>query len=235
MGRAFEYRRAKKEKRWGFMARTFTKIGKEITMAAKSGGSDPRSNTRLKIAMQNARGVNMPKDRVDAAIKRATSKDEADYQELVYEGYAPHGIALLVECATDNPTRTVANVRLIFNKGGGSLGNTGTVEFMFDRKAIFKISAENVSKDDLELELIDFGLEEIEQEENEIFIYTAYSDFNTMQKALEDKNVNIITSELTRIPNSFNPISDEDREKVEAMIEKLEDDEDVSNVYHNME
>ncbi|MDR1602181.1 MAG: YebC/PmpR family DNA-binding transcriptional regulator [Tannerella sp.] len=235
MGRAFEYRKARKMKRWGNMARVFTKLGKEITIAAKSGGPDPETNPRLRILMQTAKKENMPKDNVERAIKKATSKDFADYKEVNYEGYGPYGIAIFVETATDNTTRTVANIRSYFNKHGGSLGTSGSLEFLFDHKCIFHISKpENVSPDDLELELIDYGVEELEEDENEIIIYGEFARNAAIQKYLEDNGYEITSSEFVRISNDQKTVTPEQREAVEKLIEKIEDDEDVQNVFHNM-
>lgn len=234
MGRAFEFRKARKFKRWDAMAKAFTKLGREIAMSVKQGGPDPDSNPRLRTAIQNAKGLNMPKDRVESAIKRASSKDEKDFQEIVYEGYGPHGIAILVETATDNPVRTVANVRLYFNKLHGTLGKTGSLDFLFDRKGVFRLSAEGVNIEDLELELIDFGAEDIFQDENEIMVYTAFTDFSGMSKALEKKGINVINAELQRIPNDTTELNEEQENEVMALIDKLEEDDDVQAVYHNM-
>lgn len=234
MGRAFEKRRARKEARWGKMAKAFTRLGKEIAIAVKQSGPDPENNPRLRMAMQTAKGLNMPKDRIEAAIKRASSKDEQDYQEVVYEGYGPHGIAILVECATDNTTRTVANIRTCFSRGGGALGKTGSLDFLFDRKGIFKIAAANVQLEELELELIDFGAEEIFEEDGEIFIYTQFSDFGTMQKALDERGIQVISADLQRIPNNVTELNPEQEEEVMSLIEKIEDDDDVQVVFHNM-
>lgn len=234
MGRAFEFRRARKEKRWGRMARQFTRLGKEIAMAVKAGGPDPDMNPRLRTAVQNAKSVNMPKDRIDAAIKRASSKDEKDYEEMVYEGYGPHGVAIVVECATDNPTRTVANVRMYFTRGNGTLGKTGSLEFMFDRLGVFKLPGENLNAEELELDLIDFGAEEVFSEEEFIYIYTKLTDFGTMQKALEDKGIPVLSADLQRFPTTTVELSPEQEEEINALIEKFEDDDDVQNVFHNM-
>lgn len=234
MGRAFEKRRARKEARWGKMARAFTRLGKEIAIAVKLGGPDVDSNPRLRVAVNNAKGINMPKDRIDAAIKRASSKEEKDFEEMVYEGYGPHGIAILIECATDNTTRTVANIRTCFSRGNGTLGKTGSLDFLFDRKGVFRISAENLDVENLELELIDFGADEIFEDEGEIYIYTPFADFGRMQKALEEKHITVITAELQRIPNTLTELSTEDEEEVMALVEKIEDDDDVQAVYHNM-
>jgi YebC/PmpR family DNA-binding regulatory protein len=234
MGRAFEFRKVRKMKRWDHMAKTFTRIGKDIVIAVKAGGPDPDNNSRLRMIMQNAKSENMPKDRVEAAIKRASSKDESNYEEIVYEGYAPYGVAILAECATDNPTRTVANVRMYFTRAEGTLGKTGSLDFIFTRKGIFKIAAAGVNKEDLELELIDHGLEEIKEEDGNLLLYTSFSDFGTMQKALESKGVEVISAELKRIPNSTIELTDEQQEEIYALIEKFEEDDDVQAVYHNM-
>ena len=235
MGRAFEYRKARKMKRWGNMARVFTKLGKEITIAAKDGGADPETNPRLRVLMQTAKKENMPKENVERAIKKATSKDFTDYKEMNYEGYGPHGIAVFVETATDNTTRTVANVRSYFNKLGGSLGTLGSLEFLFDHKCVFHISKkENASMEELELELIDFGVDEVEEDEDEIIIYGDFSQNSAIQKYLEDNGFEITSSEFVRIPNDVKDVTSEQREVIEKLIEKLEDDEDVQNVFHNM-
>ncbi|WP_276499307.1 YebC/PmpR family DNA-binding transcriptional regulator [Pontibacter litorisediminis] len=234
MGRAFEFRKARKFKRWDKMSKAFTRIGKEIVMAVKESGPNPDTNSRLRAAIQNAKGVNMPKDRVEAAIKRASSKEEKDYEEVVYEGYAPHGIAVVVECATDNLNRTVANVRMHFSKGGGSLGKTGSLDFMFDRKGIFKISSEGVNLEELELELIDFGAEDIYEHEGEIIIETPFTEFGNMQKGLEEKGLNVISGEVQRIPTTRTELTEEQEEEVLGLIERFEEDDDVQAVYHNM-
>lgn len=235
MGRAFEYRKARKFKRWDKMSKTFTKLGKEIAIAVKQGGPDPEANTRLKTAMQNARGANMPKDRIEAAIKRASAKDEKDFEEIVYEGYGPHGIAIVVECATDNPTRSVANVRMYFTRSGGSLGKTGSLDFLFSRKGVFRFPAEGHNLEELELELIDGGAEDIYEEEGEIFVYTDFKDFGAMQKALEKLNISVTNAELQRIPTTTTKLSDEHAEELIELIEKFEDDDDVQAVFHNMD
>jgi YebC/PmpR family DNA-binding regulatory protein len=234
MGRAFEYRKARKFKRWDQMSKTFTRIGKEISMAVKEGGPSPEANTRLRMAIQNAKGANMPKDRVEAAIKKASSKDEKDFEELVYEGYGPHGVAIVVETATDNSIRTVANVRMYFTRSGGSLGKTGSLEFLFERKGIFTIAADGLNIEDLELELIDYGADDIEQDENEIIVYTEFQNFGIMQKALEDKGLNVINAELQRIPTSYKEVTPEQAEEIHKLIDKFEEDDDVQNVFHNM-
>ena len=235
MGRAFEYRKARKLKRWGNMSRTFTRIGKEITIAAKAGGPDPSTNPRLRALMQNAKAANMPKDTVERAIKKATDKDAGDYKEITYEGYGPHGIAIFVEAATDNNTRTVANVRSYFNKLGGNLGTQGSLTFLFDHKAVFKIKAkEGVSLDDLELELIDYGVDELEHDEDEIILYGAFEENANIQKYLEDNGFEIVSSEIERIPHELKDVTPDQRAAIEKLLEKLEEDEDVQNVFHNM-
>lgn len=216
------------------MARIFPRIGKEITMATKAGGPNPETNPRLRVAMQNAKGANMPKDRVEAAIKRATDKDEKDYEEVIYEGYGPHGVAIVVETATNNPTRTVANVRHLFNKYGGSLGTSGSLSFLFERKGIFRINGEGLDLEELELELIDHGADDIQQEEGEIIVTAAFADFGTLQKALEKMNINVISSELQRIPVSFAELNEAQEEEVMKLIEFFEEDDDVQNVFYNL-
>jgi YebC/PmpR family DNA-binding regulatory protein len=234
MGRVFEKRKHKMFARYDKMAKGFTRAGKEIAIAVKLGGADPNGNSRLRVAIQNAKGINMPKDRIDAAIKRASSKDEKGLEEVVYEGKGPFGIGILVETATDNPTRTVANVRMNFNRYGGELGKTGSLDYLFERKGVFRIKNENVNMEELELELIDFGADEIESDEEEIVIYTAFTDFGKMQKALEEKKLNIIASELERIPNSTVELTEAQMNEVMILVEKLEEDDDVQNVYHNI-
>ena len=234
MGRAFEYRKARKMKRWGNMARTFTKLGKEITIAVKNGGPDPDGNPRLRALMQNAKAAAMPKENVERAIKKATDKDTSDYKEMVYEGYGPHGIAIVVETATDNTTRTVANVRSYFNKCGGNLGTTGSLSFLFDHKSVFKIKAkEGADMESLELELMDFDAE-IDADEESVVIYGPFEAFNNIQKYLEDNGFEIESSEFERSPNDTKELSAEERADVEKLIDKLEEDEDVQNVFHNM-
>lgn len=235
MGRAFEYRKARKLKRWGNMSRTFTRIGKEITIAAKAGGPDPSTNPRLRALLQNAKAANMPKDTVERAIKKATDKDAGDYKEIIYEGYGPHGIAIVVEAATDNNTRTVANVRSYFNKHGGNLGTQGSLSFLFDHKSVFKIkSTEGMDLEELELELIDCGVDEVEPDEEEIVLYGAFEDYSNIQHFLESNGYEIISSEFVRIPNDVKELNDEQRAAVEKLLEKFEEDEDVQNVFHNM-
>lgn len=234
MGRAFEYRKARKMKRWGNMARVFTRLGKEITMAAKT-GADPETNPKLRLLIQNAKSENMPKENVERAIKRATEKDSKDYKDMVYEGYGPHGIAVLVETATDNPTRTVANVRSYFNKFGGSLGTTGMLDFIFERKCSFRVEMKaGISLEDMELELIDFGVEEVFAEENNMMIFAEFTQFGPIQRFLEEKGLNILNFQFERIPNDTKQLTAEQQAEVEKLIEKIEEDEDVTNVFHNM-
>ena len=221
-------------KRWSAMSKTFTRIGKEITLAAKDGGPSPENNLRLRMAIQNAKAANMPKDNVERAIKKATDKDMADFKEVVYEGYAPHGIAVLIETATDNTTRTVANVRSYFNKCDGSLGTSGSVEFMFDHKCFFKINPEGLDLEELELELIDFGAEEIEGDEEEVMVMGPFKEFGNIQKGLDEKNIEVIESGTERVPMDTKSLGDEDKADVEKLLEKIEEDDDVQNVYHNM-
>lgn len=235
MGRAFEYRKARKLKRWGNMSRTFTRIGKEITIAAKAGGPDPSTNPRLRVLMQNAKAANMPKDTVERAIKKATDKDAGDYKEITYEGYGPFGIAIFVEAATDNNTRTVANVRSYFTKHGGSLGTQGSLTFLFDHKSVFKIKPKDgVSLEDLELELIDYGVDEIEADEDEIVLYGEFEEFANIQKYLEGNGFEIVSAEFERIPHELKKVTAEQRATLDKLLEKLEEDEDVQNVFHNM-
>lgn len=235
MGRIFEVRKSKMFARYDRMAKGFTRIGKEIAIAVKKGGPDPENNPALRRCMQNAKGINMPKDRVEAAIKNAMGKDTSNYDEVLYEGYAPHGIAILVETATDNTTRTVANVRSHFNKGGGSLGNSGSVGFLFKHLGVFKLNAEGVNQEDLELELIDAGLEELgEDSEGHLVIRCDFNNFGNMQKALEEQGLNVISSELEWIPLSTVEVTEEQADDVFKLIERVEQDDDVQRVFHNM-
>ncbi len=235
MGRAFEYRKATKMKRWGNMARVFTKIGRQITIAAKDGGPDPDTNPRLRVLVQQAKKENMPKENVERAIKKATSKDEADFKEVVYEGYGPFGIAIVVETATDNPTRTVANVRSYFNKNNGSLGTSGSLEFLFDHKCVFKIAPkEGVSLEDLELELIDYGVDEVEHDEEDIILYGEFKSYSEIQKYLEENGFEIHSAEFERIPNDLKEVTKEQQEQIQKLLDKFEEDDDVQNVFHNM-
>lgn len=216
------------------MSKTFTRIGKEITLAAKEGGPSPENNLRLRMAIQNAKAANMPKDNVERAIKKATDKDMADFKEVVYEGYAPHGIAILIETATDNTTRTVANVRSYFNKCDGSLGTSGSVEFMFDHKCFFKINPDGLDLEELELELIDFGAEEIEGDDEEVMVMGPFKEFGNIQKGLDEKNIEVIESGTERVPMDTKTLGDDHKADVEKLLEKIEEDDDVQNVYHNM-
>ncbi len=235
MGRAFEFRKARKMKRWGNMARVFTKIGKEIEIAVKAGGPDPAANTRLRILIQNSKAENMPKENVERAIKRAVSKDTADYKEIVYEGYGPHGIAVLVETATDNTNRTVASVRMYFNKCGGSMGTSGSVGFMFEHKCTFKFNIPaDIDAEELELEMIDLGVDEFEAEDGSVHVSAAYESFGAIQKWIDEQGYEIVSGESVRIPTDTKELTAEEREDMEKLIERLEDDEDVNNVYTTM-
>lgn len=235
MGRAFEFRKGRKMKRWASMSKAFTRIGKDIVMAVKEGGGDPDSNSKLRAVIQNAKAVNMPKDNIERAIKRATNKDTANYEERVFEGYAPHGIAILIETATDNNNRTVANVRSHFSKCNGSMGTTGSVEFMFDRTCQFKIVNSGEDLEELEFELIDYGVEEIFEEEDGIMMYGQFADFGKIQKALEEMNKEVISSGFERIPTVTKELTDEQEiADVEKLLEKLEEDDDVQHVFHTM-
>ena len=244
MGRAFEFRKARKMKRWAAMSKAFTRIGKDIVMAVKEGGPDPDSNSRLRAVIQNAKAVNMPKDNIERAIKRATDKNQGDFKEVLFEGYAPHGIAILVETATDNNTRTVANIRSYFNKCDGNLGTQGSVSFMFDHTCNFKIKGDELDLEELELELIDFGVEEIfeDTEENEegeeitsVMVYAPFESFGSIQSYLEENNIEIISSGFERIPQVTKKLNEEQTADVEKLLEKIEEDDDVQNVYHTMD
>lgn len=221
-------------KRWAAMSKAFTRIGKDIVMAVKEGGADPDSNARLRAVIQNAKAVNMPKDNVERAIKRASDKSQGEYKELLYEGYGPHGIAILVETATDNPTRTVANIRSYFNKCGGTLGTSGSVEFLFDHSCNFRIAAENCDLEDLELDLIDFGVEEIFEDEDGVLIYAPFEAFGSLQKELENRSLQILSSGFERIPQITKELTEEQVVDIEKLLEKIEEDDDVQNVYHTM-
>jgi len=235
MGRAFEFRKTRKLKRWSAMAKTFTRIGKDIVIAVKEGGPDPDTNSRLRAVIQNAKAANMPKENVERAIKKASDKDTSDYKEALFEGYAPHGIAVLIEAATDNNNRTVANIRSYFNKCDGSLGTQGSVSFMFEHNCQFKIEKGELDEEELELELIDFGAEEVFVEEDGIMIYGPFESYGSLQSALEERNIEIISSGFDRIPNVTKKLTPEQEADVEKLLEKMEDDDDVQNVYHNME
>lgn len=234
MGRAFEFRKGRKMKRWAAMSKAFTRLGKDIVMAVKEGGPDPESNAKLRAVIQNCKAANMPKDNVERAIKRASSKDQGDYAEIVYEGYGPHGIAILIETATDNHVRTVANLRSHFSKCNGTLGTSGSVEFMFDHTCFFKIEKGDNNLEELELELIDFGADEIFEEEDGIMIYAAFSDYGSLQKAIEEMGLQLISSGFDRIPMDTKTLSEEEEADVDKLLERLEDDDDVQSVYHNM-
>ena len=235
MGRAFEYRKATKMKRWANMARVFTKIGREIAIAVKDGGTDPNYNPRLRAAVNNAKAANMPKTNVDNAIKKASSKDAENYAEVVYEGYGSHGIAIMVETTTDNPTRTVANVRSHFNKCGGIMGTSGSVDFMFVRKGVFRVKNAGLNLEDLEFELIDAGLDDMKVEDDELVIYSTFTEFGAMSKALEEKGIEVINAELQRIPTMTKKLNDDEIESIIKLIDRLEDDEDVANVFTTMD
>jgi len=236
MGRAFEYRRAAKEKRWGNMSRIFPKLAKQITIAAKEGGPDPEMNPKLRLAIQTAKAQNMPKDNIASAIKRASGKDAADNVEVSFEGKGPHGALIFVECATDNNNRTVANVRSYFNKAGGELLKTGSLEFMFDRKAVFEFDrADDMDLEELELELIDAGLEELDENEGTVYVYGDYTSFGSLQHALEERGIEVKKASLQRIPNNPQHFTEEQMEEVEKLIDRLEDDDDVQAVYTNIE
>ncbi|WP_108867254.1 YebC/PmpR family DNA-binding transcriptional regulator [Aquimarina aquimarini] len=234
MGRAFEFRKARKMKRWSAMAKAFTRIGKDIVMAVKEGGPDPDSNSRLRAVIQNAKSVNMPKDNIERAIKRASDKNQGDYKEVLFEGYAPHGIAILVETATDNNNRTVANIRSYFNKCDGNLGTSGSVEFMFDHTCNFRINGEGLDPEELELEFIDFGAEEVFQDDDGILIYAPFESFGAIQKELEGREIEILSSGFERIPQVTKEITSDQAADVEKLLEKIEEDDDVQNVYHTM-
>jgi len=234
MGRAFEFRKARKMKRWAAMSKAFTRIGKDIVIAVKEGGPDPDSNAKLRAVIQNAKAANMPKDNVERAIKRATDKNLGDFKEILYEGYGPHGIAILIETATDNSTRTVANIRSYFNKCNGSLGTSGSVEFMFDHTCNFQISAEGIDPEELELDLIDHGVEEVFQDEDSLIIYAPFEAFGALQKELENRGVEIRSSGFERIPQVTKELTEEQVADIEKLLEKIEEDDDVQNVYHTM-
>ena len=235
MGRAFEFRKARKMKRWTAMAKTFTRIGKDIVMAVKEGGPDPDNNSRLRAVIQNSKAANMPKDNVERAIKKASDKATENYKEVLFEGYAPHGIAIIVETATDNNKRTVANVRSYFNKCNGNLGNSGSVEFMFDRSCNFRIPAEGVDVEKMELEFIDHGVEEVFEDVDGILLFASFENFGAIQKELENRSIEILSSGFDRIPKITKRLMADQQEEVLKLIEKIEQDDDVQNVYHAME
>jgi YebC/PmpR family DNA-binding regulatory protein len=237
MGRAFEFRKARKMKRWSSMAKVFTRIGKDIVMAVKSGGPDPSSNSRLRAIIQNAKAANMPKVNVENAIKKASSKDQEDYKEIVLEGYGLHGVAVLVECTTDNNNRTVANVRSYFTKCNGSLGTNGMLDFIFERKCVFKIAnTPEIDVEELELELIDFGADDVflDEENNQINIYGEFAAYGAIQKFLEEKNFELLHADFERIPTDTKKLSEAEAADLDKLLEKLEEDDDVQNIYHNM-
>lgn len=234
MGRVFEKRKHTMFARFDRMAKAFTRIGKDIALAVKQAGPLPENNPKLRMAIQNAKGVNMPKDRVEAAIKRASSKDDKDLSEVTYEGYAPHGVPIIVECATDNPTRTVANIRLHFSKNGGSMGNSGSVAFLFERRGVFKFDPAKLNLDEMELDLIDAGAEDIERTDEEIVVYTKFTEFGHMQKFIESKHLEAKSSELHYIPTTTKELNEAHQDEVLKLVEVLESDDDVQTVYHNL-
>lgn len=235
MGRAFEYRKERKFKRWGAMAKAFTRIGREIAISVKEGGPNPETNARLRAAIQNSKAANMPKDRVEAAIKRASSKEEKAYEEMTYEGYGPHGVAIVIDTQTDNPTRTIANLRLAFTKLGGAIGTQGSVEYMFKKKAVFKFNKGSLNLEELEFELIDHGLSELQSEGDNVIAYAEFVDFGKLAKALEAKGIEVTESTYDKIPDFYKEgLSDSEAEDVIKLIERLEDDDDVSHVFTNM-
>ncbi len=236
MGRAFEFRKERKMKRWAKMSKTFTRLGKDLVMAVKEGGPDPDSNSKLRAVIQNCKAANMPKDNVERAIKKASSKDQEDYKEVIFEGYGPHGIAILVETATDNNTRTVANLRSHFKKGNGSMGTSGSVEFLFEHKCFFKLSKGENDLEELELQLIDFGADEIfeDDEDDTIMIYAAFADYGTLQKGIEELELEVINSGFERIPLDTKKLAEDQEAEVDKLLERLEEDDDVQNVFHNM-
>jgi YebC/PmpR family DNA-binding regulatory protein len=234
MGRAFEFRKERKFKRWSKMAKTFTRIGKDIAMAVKAGGPDPDSNARLRAIIQNAKAANMPKENVERAIKKASSKDTTDYKEVLFEGYGSHGIAILIETASDNNNRTVGNIRSYFSKNNGSMGTSGSVEFMFEHKCHFKVAKKDIDLEELEFELIDFGAEEVFAEEDGILVYGNFESFGSLQKKLEEKEFEIISSGFERIPTQTKKLTEEQEAEVDKLLERIEEDDDVQNVYHTM-
>ncbi|KXH82832.1 MULTISPECIES: YebC/PmpR family DNA-binding transcriptional regulator [Chryseobacterium] len=237
MGRAFEYRKASKMARWDKMAKTFSKIGKDIALAVKAGGTDPEANPALRRCIQNAKGANMPKDNVERAIKKASGADAENYEEVTYEGYGQGGVAFFVECTTNNTTRTVANVRAIFNKFDGNLGKNGELAFIFDRKGIFNLDLSQIKMDwdDFEMEMIDGGAEDVEKDEEEVMITTAFEDFGSLSHKLDELGIEAKSAELQRIPNNIKDVNAEQFKANMKMLERFEDDDDVQNVYHNME
>ena len=235
MGRAFEFRKTRKLKRWAAMSKAFTRIGKDIVMAVKEGGPDPDHNSRLRAVIQNAKAVNMPKENIERAIKRASDKSQGDFREVLFEGYGPHGIAILIETATDNNTRTVANIRSYFNKYNGNLGTSGSVEFMFDHTCNFCVDSEGLDPEEMELDMIDFGAEEVFVDEEGLHIYAPFESFGAIQKALESRGIPIRSSGFERIPQVTKQLTPEQMEDVEKLLERIEEDDDVQNVFHSME
>ena len=235
MGRAFEFRKARKLKRWSAMAKIFTRLGKDISICVKEGGSDPENNSRLRALIQNAKAANMPKDNIERAIKKATEKNTVNYKEIIFEGYAPYGIAILVETATDNNNRTVANIRSYFNKAGGNLGTSGSVEFMFTHFCCFRINQNNLDIEKIEFEFIDFGVEEVFVEDKEMNLYGSYEHYGEIQRELENRNFEILSSGFERIPQLVKTLEYEKKKKVIELIEKIEEDNDVQNVYHTLD
>jgi len=235
MGRAFEFRKARKMKRWSAMAKTFTRIGKDIVIAVKDGGPDPISNSRLRAVIQNAKAANMPKDNIERAIKKASDKSTENYKEILFEGYGPHGIAVLVETASNNNNRTVANIRSYFNKANGSLGVSGSVEFMFERTCNFQLVKDDLDPEELEFEFIDFGVEEVFIDQDDIFLYASFENFGDIQGELEKRNIEILSSNFERIPKVLKKLNSDQKQDIEKLIERIEEDDDVQNVYHSMD
>ena len=235
MGRAFEFRKARKMKRWAAMSKAFTRIGKDIVMAVREGGGDPENNSKLRAVIQNAKSVNMPKDNIERAIKRASDKSQGDFKEVLFEGYAPHGIAVIVETATDNNTRTVANIRSYFNKYNGNLGTSGSVVFMFNHSCNFRINSDGLDSEEIELEFIDYGIEEVFLDEDDILIYAPFEYFGEIQSQLEKRKIEILSSGFDRIPQTTKKLNKAQAEEVEKLLQKIEEDDDIQNVYHSME
>ena len=235
MGRAFEFRKARKMKRWAAMSKAFTRIGKDIVMAVREGGGDPENNSKLRAVIQNAKSVNMPKDNIERAIKRASDKSQGDFKEVLFEGYAPHGIAVIVETATDNNTRTVANIRSYFNKYNGNLGTSGSVVFMFNHSCNFRINSDGLDSEEIELEFIDYGIEEVFLDEDDILIYAPFEYFGEIQSQLEKRKIEILSSGFDRIPQTTKKLNKAQAEEVEKLLQKIEEDDDVQNVYHSMQ
>ena len=235
MGRAFEFRKARKMKRWAAMSKAFTRIGKDIVMAVREGGGDPENNSKLRAVIQNAKSVNMPKDNIERAIKRASDKSQGDFKEVLFEGYAPHGIAVIVDTATDNNTRTVANIRSYFNKYNGNLGTSGSVVFMFNHSCNFRINSDGLDSDEIELEFIDYGIEEVFLDEDDLLIYAPFEYYGEIQFQLEKRKIQILSSGFDRIPQTTKKLNKAQAEEVEKLLQKIEEDDDVQNVYHSME